>query len=307
MQIPLIISDGSSVDGVSLGTLWQRLAKTLGYFTTGTVTTVASGFEAKRWVISEAMQSDEAPPDELDRLYLTVTGGAQANTVHRLVRGTLDGPNGALYVDGSYSAPLEEGTPFAVSVLPRTRCQGAGDLVEAINWTLETLPLFDDVEIDADDDTTDYLLDYPWTIRRVEAVSYPRSSSSERLRWRPRDWSFDLDAESPMLRLRISYSSGQEFSVRLRRTANTRIEQSGVWGDSSTGLVNDSDRCLYDARTVVTMARPEALRRYARLFPRGSDERAELEGEALVEEQRAMLTRFHAGFRGNGAQSAGAV
>src|SRR4051812_30078507 len=127
MPTPVIVTgSGSSAHaGFSLTTYRQRLAETLGYFATGTISTLAASIDAGRALISDDLTSDQAAPESVNGLYVWIRNGTQALTPRRVVDGTLDGPIGALLVDRAYSAPLQTGTFFEIAVLPGDKYMGA--------------------------------------------------------------------------------------------------------------------------------------------------------------------------------------
>jgi len=314
MPIPLILPSSSTASGTTRATIRERLAETLGYFASGTVTTLAASLEAERYILSSSMRSDGTPPEHFDGLFAYIRDGAQAGAQRRLVNGGWDGPVGSLMVDYPYDAALTAGTGFELSVLPAEAYQGLSGLNDLINLGLEQLPVIDKVSVTvtATSSVTDTQYDlsgYAWPIKSVRAVYYSRTSTTSDSRlMAPHTWVFDQDAESPMLSFvgGPPASVGDAFEVEVLRPANTRIRQSGAWGDATTGMTADDDECLYDALTVVNMARPIALERLAHLYPRGSKERMQIEGEAEGAHVTAAFSKFYGGFRSNGVQKVGA-
>lgn len=317
--VPLIVPDSSSadadVDGLTLRTYRQRLARTLGYFATGTVTTQAASLEAERYVISSAIRSDSAPPEHWDGLYVSITSGAQVGECRKLIDGGYEGTNGVLTVEYPFAAALATGVTFEIAILPANAQMGCGGSNDIINEALEQLPIIDYVTFTATatdsgvPDTEYSLAGLSWPVKDVKAVYYYRQSTTHDRRCEmPRaSWNVEQNAESPILSFRYPpANTGQTFEVKLHRPANTRIATAGVWGDSTTGLANDSDAALYDVLTVVTTARPIALQRMSLMYQRGSKERRDLEAEAATEQWNARVARFYGGFRGNGAQKVGA-
>ena len=310
MSYPLItpsVSSSSTVTGVSLARYRNRLSKTLGYFATGTVTTRTSSLEAEKFVIAATLKSDQVPPEHFDELFLYVTSGDQAGQQRRLVDGAFDGPNGALRVDAAFTAALAADTTFEIAVVPAVRCLGIGGTNEAINWSLETLPIVDVVPVVSDGTRRVTVSQYTWPVKGVQGVYRPISVSDERLCLTSQRATFVNDAESPYVQLDCAVTSGTTFYLGLLRPASTRIQQNDVWGDSTSGLVNDSDAALYDEATVVTQARPEALRRMAMTHPRGSAQRNDILAEAEDAMRRAALSKWYGRFRESTALRVGAI
>lgn len=310
MPTPVILTGGPSAQtGATLATYVDRLAETLGYYATGTITTQAASVDAERTLISDDLQSDQQPPEHADGLYVWIRNGAEALSPRKVVDGALDGSLGSLLVDRPYAAPLAVGTAFCVAVLPGAKYQGAEGLVHILNLALEQLPVIDVVQMTAVANQTEYsLTGYSWPIKRVNRVFYPRTSTTgERRREVSRGyWGFTNDADAPALSFAsLPFSAGDTFEIELLRPANTWIKSGGTWGDS-TGLAAEADEALYDPKTVVAQARPIALQRMALLHPRGSKERMQLEDEAEAAQTTAALARWFGGFRGSGVQSVGA-
>lgn len=304
MPVPLILPSSSSTDGVSLQTYRKRLARTLGFYAEGTVTTQASSLEAERYILSSSMLSDQQPPERFDGLFAFVRDGDQGGVQRKLANGAFDGSLGALAMDYPYSAALEAGTAYEIAVLPAKSYQGVTGLNDAINEALEELPVVDVVQVTTVADQVVYsLAGYPWPVKSVTRLFYPRTSTSdERRREAPKTWEFIPDAENPTLQFTsVPFNAGDVFEVELLRPATSRIRTSGVWGDSTVGLVNESDQALYDAATVVREARPIALRYMALMFALGSKERERITLDAEGDEARAALSRFYNRFRGSGA------
>lgn len=314
MPTPLVLPDSlNTAAGTSRRTYRHRLARELGLFMVATVTSRAAGPELERYVISTAAQSDAAPRELFDGLFLYVTSGAEAGQQRRLVSRGWDGPLGALVVDYPFDAALAPGSTFELSVLPAEEYLGTAGLNDLLNEALETLPVIDYTSITLTatggvPDTEYSLADYEWPIKSVQAVCYPRTSTaSERRREMPRRWDFVQDAEAPILSFReLPGQVGDEIDVKLHRPAHTRIRQGGIWADTTEGLADDDDEALYDVRPVVAAAKPIARQRQAQMYPLGSKERAALEDLMLLDERRAQVSKFYASFQGGGAQKAGA-
>jgi hypothetical protein len=307
MPAPLVIPSSDTASGIALTRYREELGPLLGLFAATTVTSAAASLEATRTVLSSALASDAAKPDHWDGHFVYVRDGAQAGSQRRVIDGSFQGPQGALLVDYPFDAALAIGTTFEVSVLPAGDWQGIKGLNDAINRALDTLPVVSRVAITSDGLARVSLANYAWPIKGVRGVYDDISATDDTLIPTSQRWSFENDAEGPYVQLTTAYSSGTVFYLELLRSARTRIRQNGAWGDSSTGLENEDDEALYDARTVALAALPIATARLARMAPRGSKQRAELQDEADRQQTDGNLTRFYQSFKGSGAQRAGAV
>lgn len=299
-------SGSSAALGTTQRAIRHILARECGYFGLGSVTTEASGIEAERYAISSGYRSDWAKRDRFDGLYLFINGGDDVGVQRKLVNGDFDGPLGAFKVDYPYAGILQQGTSFEISVLPAEDYLGVGGLNTAIDLALDTLGVLDHVLLTSDGTRRLSLAGYQWPIRGVQNVYNTLSATDDSLRSIGTRASFVNDAEGPYLQLMGAFADGVTVTAELIRPASSWIRQSGGWGPSTTGLTNDSDATVYDATTVVRMAKPIALEYLAQLQPRGSAERNEIMGEARDERATAALVRWHSSFRGTGVQRVGA-
>lgn len=309
MPIPIVVDPTSAQVGTTLPVIRHELLASLGYFATGTVTSEADSLEADRYVVSDDIRSDQSPPEELDGLYLYVLNGDEARSQRRVMNGQFEGTYGAVMVDRSYeTGALPVGTAFELGVLPARSYLGVTGAHDCINLGLRMLSLIDYVSVTIVADQSEYpFIGYPWPIKGIHSVVYSRTSTTNELRYDvPRgSWSFVQNAESPVLSFgSVPASAGQVVEVGVLRPAHTRIKRNGAWADSTVGLALEDDETLYDAQTVVNVARPIALQRLAQRFPRGSKERMDLEAEADIGEVRGAIARFYGSFRGDGRQSA---
>jgi hypothetical protein len=318
MGVPVIITGGSTtVTGTTRTVLRHRLLETLGPFLTGTVTTLAASLEAASSIISTAIQSDQRRGGHLDGLYAYVYGpdaALELGTQRLCVSGAFDGGIGAAVVDRPYdSGALALGTQFEMSVMPAEKYLGAEGADHCLNLALETLSVVDFVSLPLTATSgvsdTQYAFDsYPYPIKGIESIVFPRTSTTSESRRvvTPGSYGFYRDGEQAILSFSsLPGSVGDVVEVGLLRPATTWIKSGGVWASSTTGLAAESDCCAYDALTVVNAARPIALERLALLADRGSPERADLLGEAERAGVTAAVSRWYQSFgRGVRVQSA---
>jgi hypothetical protein len=316
--VPVIITGASSsVAGTTRTVLRHRLLETLGLFLTGTVTTVAASLEAASTIISTAIRSDQRERSHLDGLYAYIygpDGAAEQGTQRLVVSASYDGPIGAATTDYPYdSGALASATQFELAVMPAEKYLGCEGANHCLNLALETLPVVDFVPLTLTAtggvSDTQYGFDsYPYPVRGIESVVYPRTltASESRRVVAPGSYGFYRDGEQAVL----SFSSlpgnvGDVVEVGLLRPATTWIKSGGVWASSTTGLAAESDCCAYDALTVVNAARPIALEAMALMTERGSKERADLLAEAERAGVTAAVSRWYQSFgRGARVQSA---
>ena len=306
------VGGSSTVTGTTLLTLREKLARKVGYFVRGTVTAVAAGLEPERYVISSTVRGDSRAPSSWDGHYLYVTNGDEQYTQRALMPGTFEGPTGALYLDEPFdSGPLALSTTFEVSQLPAADYQGVSGLNRALNESLHTLPAIDFISQTVVADQVNYpLTNQAWRVQGVRSVSWPRASATGEMRvsLSTGSWGFEHDAEIPSLTFGSAPGNvGDTFEVEVLRPADTWIKTGGAWGDSATGLVLDTDACVYDANTVIAQAYPIALEYLAQTYPRGDAMRDTLMAESERAATAGALARWFGGQRGSGVQRVGAT
>lgn len=291
---PLISPSTTSTDRSSLRTIREQLGRILGLYVTGDVSSLAASLEAERWVISTALQSDAATHTRFDGLFLGIRDGAETGEVRRLVDGTYEPTNGAVYMDRAFDTVIQLGTTFELSVLPPLDAYlGVKSLNECINEGLESLPLLDLLQFTSDGTQRIALENYDWPIKSVGQVYQPLTNADDPLieSWVRATLTFDGD--TPYLQLSAAFATGQVFTVAVQRPANTWIGTLGVWATTSTGLVADTDECMYHARTVAAVAEPLALRALAASYPRDSKERVAALAEADHSDIQAAYSSFY--------------
>jgi hypothetical protein len=226
------------------------------------------------------------------------------------MNGAFDGPLGAFPVDYPYDDPIGVGTFIEVGVLPAEKYLGVEGANHILNLSLEQLGLIDYVPLTVVADQSQYsFVGYPWPVKGIADVVYPRTSTTNEARQAisRSSWSFVNDGASPVISFgSVPASAGDVLDVGLLRPASTIIKTSGAWGDSTTGLVYEDDECLYDAKTVIAQARPIALERLAQMYQPGTKERASYEVQAEMASVGGAIARFYGSFRGNGRQRVGA-
>lgn len=316
--LPAVGDSGSSgsVAGYTLELYRRRLLRKIGRFALLTTTSTPLTTVTPDWlrqVLCAGIADDGKPMSRFNGFWLYVCDGAQAGEVRRVLDGQYHGGLGSLLLDRPFSAALASGTTIELSdTLPAVQHGEIDGAREVINEALETLPVIDVVSVSAVTNQREYSLVYPWPVKVAPHVYAPLGASDvlaeTSLRMlSPGTVGFRQDADQSYVVLPHAYNTGQTFYLGLLRPADTWISVSGSWASSSVGLVNDSDRALYAPGSVVRAAAPLALGRLANLFPRGSNERAALLGEADTAMVKASISRFYNRFRGDGRQRVGAV
>lgn len=188
----------------------------------------------------------------------------------------LDTVTGTLTVDRFFGTAVALNTVFELSSrLPPGRDSGVGSVTneadvlslnDCVNLALRHI-LVDDTEVLLPLVNTQRiysLADWPW-LDRADRLREVRQPDALSINYLPtsRIWEFHAGARYATLRFRqpFRFSSGS-YSVKLdvRRPADTLIQVAGIWGDSTVGLVNESDACAVDLNSIETVGLAFAYR-----------------------------------------------
>lgn len=302
----LIFPSTSQVAGTARSRYRPQLARLLGPYVEGAVSTTLTGLEAERVLISEQLRSDTAAAGYFDDLYVYITSGALAGSQRAVAQGGYQGPDGMLWLDTPLDGVLAAGDRYELAVLPAENYLSTTGLNQAINDGLDGLPIVHIVDIVAAGGQTHYpMTGYPWLVLGTGEIYMPRSSDQQARRVVGLS-QFETNAEVPTLILPFSFGDGTVFSVQVSRPASSWVRQNGVWGDAQ-GMTSDTDQALYEVRGVVRAGRPYALASLARRSPLMSAERAALLAAADEAGMRESVFRWYAGQRANRPQRVGAI
>jgi hypothetical protein len=265
MPVPLISTAASAATERSLRAYRERLARELGLFVVGSVTTPAAGPEAERFLISSALRSDERAPDYYDDLFCYVRDGVQATAVRRLISGGYDGPEGAIRLDYPFGAPLAAGVTFEMSVLPRNEWQGVSGLNDLIG--LATRELWAPDRLDVPVVANQWLYPLPtykeWLDRPelIEAVYEPPLAPGMAPIPSAARWRLKLDGGIPTLELLDGVFTAATGTLQLavRRPAYTLVNGA----ESTRGPESDLDVTLALEDEVIVVALVHAYRELA--------------------------------------------
>ncbi len=311
---PLIYAPSSTpASGWSAEQYRARLGPDLGWFGRGAVTTLATGFESERRVISSNFRSFATKPDHFDDLYLYVRNGDQAGVQRMLTSGEYEGPDGVFSVDYPYTddngttlVRLALNTLFEISALPAQDYLGVSGMYTALNRGLETLPVVDLVSFTATADTIEYsLASYSWPVMGIGRVFAPRTDATSRRR-EISGATLTSNADTPVLVLPHAFAADDVFELEVLRPASTWIRVADTWADSEVGLVNESDEALYNPTQVARAALPFALDFMAQRAGRGTPEWQQFTGESREGRRTAALGRWFSSYRRSTAQRIGA-
>jgi hypothetical protein len=261
-----------------LVTYRRRLGQELGRF--GVFT--AQGGSTTTAICTTAFASSVLPTDNQAYVWFYVPT-AVVPRLKQVTLAGLDSTTGTLTFSGDLGTAVANGTVFELSAgLPPAREGGASNLGmadqiglnECINLALDHILIEDDSPtLTLADGQYDYAVSatWPWLdrperlldVRVLNAIGTTYKSTEKTWELRGGPGTRVLHFFEP-----FSIPSGT-FSAKLvtRRPAKTRIAVSSVWGNSTVGLVNESDQAEPDVQTVIDTAKVfayESMRNYTR-------------------------------------------
>lgn len=247
----------------------QKLAEALGG-AFGVFT--ATGGSNTTLVCPGAFAESILPTSALAYAWIYVPG-ATFPKQRRVTATGLNAGSGTITVDGAFGAPVANGSVFEVHGLFPAMREASADsgmtsrpgLRELINQALRMILVPDVLSITLQTNQRDYALGaYPWLDRpeRIVALREPNlDATTTRPSWRHWELREDVDGQILHVPQPWRFSSGSYVaSLQVLRPADTKIRASGVWGDSTVGLVNDPDEAGPDIQAVVTVAAALAYR-----------------------------------------------
>jgi hypothetical protein len=253
---PILVFPTSTIaTGTALEQYRESILRRMGPFYRTSVSTKATGLEARRYVICTGFRSDTAPMSQFDNLYLYVRSGDQAGEQRMLISGGYDGPDGAAVVDYPFDDPLEATTEIEIAVLPALDYLGVTGATPIVNDALQSQWLRDRLTFTGDGTYSYSLQTYPWLLSTnqiiglVDSLGVP-TGGNPTLAATP--WRIRYNGDTRYLETDTPYSTGTEFQIETYRPANTLIKTGGIWG-SGDGLVNESDEAvppLYLVKTI---------------------------------------------------------
>ena len=258
----------------------RALAQEIGRY--GSFTAV--GGSTSTLICPTAFQSTELPTSALANawIFLPAEDGARQR---RVKADGLDASTGTITVDAAFGSAVASGDNFEVhGRLPAERqvtdSIGAAPIMglkECLNAALRHLLVPDDgLSLSLVHLARDYSLSsWPWLDRKERLVDV-REPNADGRTYRPlsRYWELREGVAENTLHIPQPYriTSGSH-SLRLvaLRPADTKIAVAGTWGDSTAGLVNETDQFGPDLNAVVTVALVFA---YKALWARGGPMKA---------------------------------
>lgn len=287
-----------------------------------TTTSVATGTDAARTLISTGLIDVEGDPTKYDAVYPYLCSGALLGTQRRVVKQGFTGSIGSLLLNRAMSATAAIGVDFELwhrfPVLPEDDQVCIRDL---INQALGNLYTPRSITLTGVADQQVYSLSaYPW-LQRQEQIGpiYAVQTDATKIAARHGGGAeLHVNGATPVLWIPAAFSTGQSIVVDVAQPNNTYIRSGGTWGDSTVGLQDDDDAALADPDLLREMVlaffwealaelEPSARNKWAEKAAKQHDKAAKLRG--AITPKMDVSSRRNSnqplGFGGSGAFAGG--
>lgn len=214
-------------------------------------------------VVSTAF-SQVSQATAFDKSWLYWLDGALAGEQARC--GSLNTSTTTLTTTPAFTGTSPSGASFLIlGTLPAVATvRSRGGYREVINRALQRLWIVDYLPLSGVSDQQTYTLDlttYPWFTEswRVLEVYAPQTDADDAPTPVSADWAWKYDGEAPAIVFdRAPFATGETFSVKVLRPANSKLKQSGIWTNQSSqiaGLSAAADEAVSDVNDVRIMAK----------------------------------------------------
>lgn len=233
----------------SLVYLRRALAERLGGFDLLTT----SGVSASNTQLNvQSIIGELDSSDSYEGSWVFLTTGTSAGDQRRIAGTGIDATSGVITVNRPFTTTPATNTTFEIHTkLPAIRQSLTPGIREIINQVLAGLWTIDRVDFPTSL-TEQFLLTPDWLVNKGHVLDVYRPSASG---YRPykvgEAYTFKYDAESPFMEGVMVTETGWQMDVV--RPGNTWIKVGGVWQESTSGLVNDTDECLFPPQVVVAI------------------------------------------------------
>jgi hypothetical protein len=218
-----------------------------GFFTTTQESTLTTNLTS-----SELVGSDD-DASAYDRAWVFPSSGDVSGEQRRVSDNGYDLATGTLTVTRQFSSLPSSGSEIEIHTrLPAVKMNRIPGLHDIINQTLSVLWTIQRVDFPTSTSES-FTLTPDWLVKTGQVLDVFKPSSTD---YRPYSvgnaYTFHYNAETPFLQGPQNDEEGWE--MELVRPGNTWIKVAGVWQESTTGLVNDTDECLFVPQVVIPIA-----------------------------------------------------
>lgn len=269
MAGPLVGGAPTTASGITRDVYRRAIQAQVNPFNVYTTDGLATGGEARRWVVCSSLEDGEDGAGRLAGRYLYVATGDHAGFQTRVVSSGYEGAAGYLQVTRPFPGVLASGTQVEISAnLPGETyldVKGANQIVNealarcVIEYRLSltgngtrSQSLIGEDYIDQNE-RVDALYDTAWTI-----VGDPLELSPDATR-------VDTSGATRTLVTDLTYSSDQTYEARVLRRGDTFVKSNGSWGDSTVGLTSDDQAAAVPLGWVVAFGSGKALQTIRRV------------------------------------------
>lgn len=227
-------------------------------------------------LISTSFVNSTLSSTELTTMWVLCESGSNAGEVRRVTPSGLNTSTGTITVAEAFTNAVASGVTFSLyGHLPPFRRLNRAGYREAINQALRLISVQDVLTISGITGTEHYLINqagYPWWTApdRVIAVENPLDADGNLTGELPYN-QWDWRAVGELLYLHLPgapYKTGESFTVRLYRPANTLLKVAGAWVDQTaqtSGLSGLTDEAIPDVADVTPVARHFAYNTMAKM------------------------------------------
>lgn len=269
--VPVVIVSGTTSTGATLARLRDVLSEELGFRHVVQVSEGASGGEAARTLIMDAVRDDELNEDAMGGWWAYAYDGAQAGTQRRILKRGHYGSEGAVMTSRAFSAALGVGTTVILtSPLPIKRHLGVKGVDDLVNEALDRIDIEARLQFTGNGTNQQSLLAYP-TIRSIEQTTglydrLPSINTTDADETYGQGYRIALDGASATLVTATTYDTGTAYELGLIVKAAELIESGGVWALGAYGLTSDSDRAAVSETWVRCFGMVKALQHLERVI-----------------------------------------
>lgn len=262
----------------SLGALRRMLAQSGRLQSLTLVTTTSNGPADGKGIISDqlggTLDTDAYRGQWVMPTQTGADAGASAGAIRRIANQGLNTLSGALTPIVAWPAMVPAGVDVELHrLLPPVGREGYRGLRECLNlalqecWFPQRLPLVG-VNGQADYSLSTYA---EWLDpQAIMAFRDPASSADLWPTLHP-GWTVYRDAQNLTLQVAPTLAAQAGYSLEATRPGDTYIAVGGVWGDSTTGLVNDTDEQLFQPSFLVEIALVHAYEALASAGDKGAE------------------------------------
>lgn len=281
-----VVAAGGSVSRRSLRTYRHLLARALNSLTL--VTTTAAGDLAGTSLVASAL-GNSVDSNRYRHTWWLLTDGANAGALRRVGNDALNVSTGELVVSRSFGGQVAAGvTAEGHRMLPPEDDDGWTGLRSILNRALAELWFPQRLVIVGVSGQPSYPFgSYDWldpeAIRELRGPALDSTLS-------PSPWpGFHAyrSGEAVTLEVAPPFQTGPASTLELYRPGDTYLRVGGVWGDSTEGLVHDTDEALFQPEIVIQVALVHAYEALA-----GNDDNSPWRTRAVAQRAKANATKL---------------